>query len=217
MSCNKGRGAAYAFVLAHVGWDGEGCLHWPFARDKHGRGLLGVNGKGWWAHRLMCTLAHGKPPTPKHTAAHSCGKGHDGCIHPQHLSWKTQKENLADCKLHGTQGRHNSGPVGKLTLDQVQKVRDLEPTHTQGQLAAMFNVSEGAINDIWRGRTWARPRKVIGWSKDEDLSMKRAIAEGKSFPEIAKSFGKTTGSISSRAYRIGLKSGRMTTRTDTHS
>jgi len=179
--------------------------------------MLGVNGKHWWAHRLMCTLAHGEPPTPKHTAAHSCGRGHEGCIHPQHLSWKTQKENLADCTLHGTQGRHRHGPVGKLTLDQVQKIRDLESTHTQGQLATMFNVAEGTVNDIWRGRTWARPHKIKGWSKDEDLSMKRAAADGRSFPEIAKIVGRSVGAVTSRAYRFGIKSGRPATRTYTPS
>lgn len=205
----KGEGEAYKWLLAHVGYQGDDCLPWPFCVEKKsGRGLLGVNGVSWWAHRLMCKLAHGEPPTPKHKAAHDCGKGHEGCVNPKHLQWKTQKENLADCVIHGTQGRHSYGPVGKLTLDQVQKIRELEPTHTMGQMAAMFNVAEGTINDIWRGRTWVRPHKVIGWSSKDDLEMKRAAAEGKSFPEIAKVLGKTTGAVVGRAYRIGLKSGR---------
>lgn len=33
----------------------------------------------------MCELVYGKPPMPKHQAAHNCGKGNLGCINPKHL------------------------------------------------------------------------------------------------------------------------------------
>lgn len=54
----------------------------------------------------MCQKAHGDPPSPKHDAAHSCGRGHEGCVNPNHLSWKTKKQNQADRITHGTSHLH---------------------------------------------------------------------------------------------------------------
>lgn len=202
---NKGKGKAYAFLLAHVDDEDGDCIVWPFCRDKHGRGMLGLNGENWWAHRLMCKMVNGDPPTPEHTAAHSCGKGHEGCVHPKHLDWKTQAQNLADCAAHGTLARHHSGPVGKLKPAQVEQIRLLEPTHTQGQLAAMFDVSEGAINDIWRGRTWNRPHKIVGWTEEETAMLLAGCAAGKTIPQVS---GRTESAVRVRLYRLGLRGGR---------
>lgn len=68
------------------------CLLWPFSKLPNGYGqcenYLDV-GKG--AHRNMCFLVHGAPPTPKHIAARSCRN--KLCVAPKHLSWKTRNEN----------------------------------------------------------------------------------------------------------------------------
>lgn len=191
----------YDFILAHVGHKGEGCLKWPFNRDQHGRGLLKVKQRTWWAHRLMCTLAHGEPPTPKHTAAHSCGKGHEGCIHPEHLSWKTQKENLADCIAHGTAVRTTYGPGGVLKPHQVQEIREARGVETQRSLAERFGVSEGAINDIWRGRTHARPTKNPLWTDEEAAKLLESIERGYTRAQTAEYVGKSLAAIHSRLHR----------------
>lgn len=203
----KGDGKAYQYILEHLTHQGDDCVPWPFCRDKHGRGELSVNGERWWAHRLMCTLAHGEPPSPAHKATHNCGKGHEGCIAPRHLEWKTQKENIADCRLHGTQARHTYGRYGKLGFGKAEQIRAMRETHTQGQLAALFEVSEGAINDIWRGRTWARPhRGGAAWSAEEDARLRSAIDQRMTFREAAATLGKPKGSIVARVRRLGLHS-----------
>jgi hypothetical protein len=77
-------------------------LIWPFARYNNGYGnvtfydALGKHSTG--AHRIMCKLVHGEPPTPKHEAAHSCGNGTGGCINPHHLRSDTRGGNNADKK-----------------------------------------------------------------------------------------------------------------------
>ena len=59
----KGRGEAYLWLEANVGFQGPQCLRWPFAYDLGvGRGRLGWNGKNYWAHRLMCEMARGPAP-----------------------------------------------------------------------------------------------------------------------------------------------------------
>ena len=107
---NKGKGKTFAWLIARVDYQGDDCLPWPFCRDgRVGRGRMGHEGKRPWAHRLMCELAHGPPPTPKHQAAHECGKGHYGCVNPRHLAWKTNSENQLDRRKNGNMLRNPHG------------------------------------------------------------------------------------------------------------
>lgn len=86
-------------AMAHTG---DECLTWPYAKKSGGYGTVYIDGKHVRANRYVCELANGAPPTPKHESAHSCGKGHEACIAPGHLSWKTHAENMADKFIHGT-------------------------------------------------------------------------------------------------------------------
>jgi GcrA cell cycle regulator len=203
---NKGHGAAYYFILNHVGYRGDKCLRWPLGRDKHGRGFLTVNGEHWWAHRLMCKLAHGEPPTSDHTAAHNCGKGHEGCINPRHLEWKTQGDNLEDCRRHGTVVRHHGGNVRRLTPEQINSIKNARGGQTQAYLAAEFGVSEGTISDIWHGRSHTRVSKVPHWTDEQIQQLKDSVALGLSVSQIVASIeGKSEKGVASKAYRLGLK------------
>ena len=89
------------WIEEHVGHEGNGCLKWPFSVGDNGRGIVQVDGTIYTAPRFMCLLAHGERRRPTHEAAHSCGKGHKGCIDPQHLWWATSVENHADKIEHG--------------------------------------------------------------------------------------------------------------------
>lgn len=91
-------GEPMKFIERHAADPDGPCLTWPFARFPNGYANLG----GYSAIREMCRVAHGEPPTPKHQAAHTCNNGAGGCIHPQHLSWKTPRENQFDRIEHGT-------------------------------------------------------------------------------------------------------------------
>lgn len=86
-------------VISHASDD---CLIWPYGRSDNGYGTLRVGGKKWYAHRYVCFLRHGHPPTTGLDAAHSCGNGQLGCVNPGHLRWATRAENVADAIEHGT-------------------------------------------------------------------------------------------------------------------
>lgn len=59
----SGEGPNFKWLVDRVEYKGNDCLPWPFCRDgRVGRGQLGYRGKKWWAHRLMCVLAHGETP-----------------------------------------------------------------------------------------------------------------------------------------------------------
>lgn len=150
-NANRGKGKAYAFLAALVGHQGDECVTFPFCRNDEGYGMLGHDGRRHKAHRLMCQIAHGEPPTPEHTAAHLCGKGHEGCINPKHLEWKTQSDNLADREASAI---YRGGRRAKLTPSQVQYIRDMRGKKPQRQLAAELGVTTSSINRISTERKW---------------------------------------------------------------
>lgn len=143
------------WLIAHVDYDGAGCLTWPFGREVNGRARLKFNGKRVHAHRLMCVFANGEPPTSEHHAAHSCGLGHEGCVHPKHVEWKTPLENQADRKLHGTHMEGVSHPLAKMTAETVLQILALKGVMRQKDIAALFGVDKGTVSNIMTGRQWA--------------------------------------------------------------
>ena len=189
---------------------------WPFSTVR-GYGRFGYLGKGYYAHRFMCELAHGTPPSEDHQAAHSCGNGHMGCVNPRHLAWKTKSENQFDCRDHGTHAKTNAGNRGKLTMQMADEIRALKGIKLQWQIAEEYKISESAVSDIWLGRTWARPSKITHWTEDEDAKIRRAIELGYNFPKMAEYVGRSIGAVMGRAYRIGLSSGQAPTRSDYRS
>jgi DNA-binding transcriptional regulator YiaG len=148
---NPGRSPLMAWIRDHLSYSGDDCLTWPFGRDRNGYGSTVRRGKKVLAHRYICTIVHGEPPTPKHHAAHSCGKGHEGCVNPRHLSWKTNSENQLDRHQHGTNAKSRT----KLTPEQVDEIRSLKGAESTGVTAARFGISEATARHIQSGR--ARP------------------------------------------------------------
>lgn len=133
------------------------CIRWPFAVGKDGYGRVHRPGRGslTTASRAVCELAHGAPPSPRHEAAHLCGKGNEGCVNPAHLAWKTPAENQGDRVRHGTSNRGERQWQARLTADDVRQIRSLHPQVSRRALAIRFGVSYGLIVDILLRRKWA--------------------------------------------------------------
>lgn len=142
-------------VLTDARGPNDPCLIWPFARGRHGYAEIQIDGKQATVSRFVCREAHGEPPTPKHDAAHSCGKGHLGCVTKSHLDWKTRAENMADQLAHGTRIRGTKSPFAKLTEADVVAIRSMRGSKSLAKIGAVYGVSKGSIYDIIRGRTWA--------------------------------------------------------------
>jgi hypothetical protein len=148
--------AALLFINETVlPFDGDDCLKWPFLLKSNGYGRVSVNSRKYLAHRFVCELVNGNPPTPKHQAAHSCGNGHLGCVNPHHLSWKTPSENQADRIIHDTHCRGERHSNAKLTELQVLEIRRLIGAYRVTTLAKMFGVSKGMICHIVKKKAWA--------------------------------------------------------------
>jgi hypothetical protein len=145
-----------AFLEGLLGTEIQDCIVWPYSRYSNGYGHIGSRTMGvhrdMTAHRTMCKMAHGLPPAPEYTAAHSCGKGHLGCVNPNHLSWKTATANAWDKDMHGTMLRGEKIVGSKLTADDVRVIRS-SPLRAV-DLAAGFGLSVSNVYLVRNRRTW---------------------------------------------------------------
>lgn len=148
------QGDHMAWLAANIGFDGDECLIWPFrARTLQGYGTTNdPRGVQKNASNVMCELAHGEPPTQLHEAAHSCGKGHDGCVNPKHLRWATRSENHADKHIHGTALCGEASPVSKLTEKQVLEIRAHKGQAQE--VADKMGISRNYVYQIKAGERW---------------------------------------------------------------
>lgn len=149
-------GEAIAWLKAHVGFSREECLPWPFARSNGGRGKIKIDGREEGAHRAMCRLAHGNPERDELEAAHSCGKGHEGCVNPKHLRWATRQENVADKFTHGTTLRGEMSPGAKLTADDVMAIKSMAANKfSQSEIATTYGIHQSMVSKILSGIAWS--------------------------------------------------------------
>lgn len=133
------------------------CVPWPYSCSPQGQGQIRVNGKLLLVARIVCERRHGPPPTPKHQAAHSCGKGHEGCANWNHLSWKTQKENEADKIGHGTARGYGNSRGVKLYPAEVREIRRLRDLGIQGPvIGRIFGIQRQTVYAISARRLWPR-------------------------------------------------------------
>lgn len=149
-------GAPLAFLINAVSFDDEdACLLWPFSRNNMGYGQVTIEGQKWVASRYLATKKRGQPPTPKHEAAHTCGKGHEGCVNPNHIVWKTRLENDRDKLVHGTVMQGTANPNAKLDEETVKAVYLSACAIGQSATARAFKLSRGAVQAIHSGRRWS--------------------------------------------------------------
>lgn len=138
-----------------ISYPGDDCLVWPYARDSKGyaRSILS-NFKSTLAHRIVCEIVHGAPPTPKHEAAHLCGNGSGGCVNPHHLSWKNHTENMLDKMIHGTHVEGERVGSAKIKECHVLEIRATAGKMTQRKIAAIYDISQQTVSDIQTRKIW---------------------------------------------------------------
>jgi DNA-binding CsgD family transcriptional regulator len=149
----RGSGPKYYREVALTYTEKE-CLAWPFGRDSYGYAVVTLNGITRRVHIFMCTEVNGGKPSPDHVVAHSCGKGHEGCVNPTHLRWATQKENISDMAVHGTKLYGSKKWNAKLTNDDIIQIMSLKGIKTTYEIADIFGVSQQHISAIQRGVYW---------------------------------------------------------------
>ncbi len=152
MMGNPAPGSLSSWIDAHKNYAGSDCLMWPFHRSPDGYARHPVNGRDVNVHSTMCAHRHGPRPSDKHHAAHICGNGVRGCVNPQHMEWKTPKENEADKKIHGTVLRGEKHHKTTIGSTDVENIRD--SNFSQRKLAELYDVSQSTIWRIRQRLTW---------------------------------------------------------------
>lgn len=154
----KGQGKGIDWIRAHVGYQGDECLIWPYSRDWQGYGNFGYMGKMYRVSRFMCEEAKGAPPADKPFALHTCGNGHQACSNPNHLYWGTAGDNQQDTIVHGT-AKRPGGRRQKLSDAQVEEIRALAASGMkQYQIAGRYGVRRESIGQILRG-AWRKGKR----------------------------------------------------------
>ena len=152
----RGKGVDIQWLMAHIGHKCVECLicRRSYRESKfRGYGVLSFEGRLVKAHRKMCDLVNGPAPAPGHVPAHSCGRGHLGCVHPQHLSWKTRSDNPLDRRQHGTIPPNTWGSTGKINDSQLAQILALKGKRSTYEIGPMFGVSFQTIGRIHRNGT----------------------------------------------------------------
>jgi hypothetical protein len=132
--------------------DNEGCVIWPFAKTASGYGHLRFEGTETSAHRVICVLVKGPPPSPNYDAAHSCNNRL--CCNPNHVRWATKKENQADRIAGGTDGIGTRNSACLITESDVREIRRLRGQIDQIALAKMFGITKSNVSAIQLRKSW---------------------------------------------------------------
>ncbi len=145
----EGDSRAKLWIKAHLDYPhADWCLIWPFGTKQGGYAAFGETAVP--VHRVMCEHKNGPPPSEEaNQAAHSCGRGHDACVNPNHLSWKTNAQNQIERYQH-------SGPTKrtKLCPEDVDEILALKGRSRIADIAKQFGVIELTIHRIHAGKLW---------------------------------------------------------------
>lgn len=151
------RGSHQRFIeKVAVPYTGDDCLIWPFPYGDAPYPTTRWKGKCNSVHVHVCTLAHGpRPEGEKITVAHSCGRGTDGCVNPNHLSWKTQRENIADKKSHGTEPVGEERWSSKLTEKEAIEIISMRGNGMkQKDIGEIYGIEQAHVSAIMTGKKW---------------------------------------------------------------
>lgn len=153
--CETPKGAILEWLEEHKTYNNKFCLIWPFGRTKIGIAQCKFHRKPMNAARAMCFLVNGEPPSPKHHAAHNCGKAHIGCVNPRHIRWATASENQLDRNLHGTSVRGETNFNAKLKREKVLEIRKLVKTKTHREIAKQYGICRQYVSALAQRRAWS--------------------------------------------------------------
>lgn len=150
------------FFLRFTASSDESCWEWTGTKRHFGHGRLRESGAGsreLCASRLSYETFVGPVPAGMFVC-HKCDN--PGCVNPSHLYAGTQADNMRDKRVRNRQ-KGSRCHAAILTEPQAKLIKAFLGRHTPGQgkaggqcsfLGRWFGVTNCAISDINRGRSW---------------------------------------------------------------
>lgn len=131
----------------------DSCWPWKGYFNDRGYGMLKIDGKNVYAHRLSWALLKGpiKECDGYHgtCVCHKCDN--PSCVNPDHLFLGTHSENMGDKAAKGRAKKGSGHPSAKLTEYDVMMIRG--KPYIRG-LARKYSVSRELICQIRKGESW---------------------------------------------------------------
>ena len=140
----------------------NGCWLWTSTRLPKGYGVISINGKTQYAHRISWELHNGL--IPNHDSPHGMCVLHKcdnpSCVNPAHLFLGSNADNMRDRDEKGRaadqSGEKNN--FAKLTEDKVRLIKRFlalpKGRFTQATIGKLFGVTRQAISSINTGNRW---------------------------------------------------------------
>jgi len=130
----------------------SGCWVWENAKTR-GYGVLNVEGKVEYAHRLSWQFYCGDIPTGMYILHHCDNRP---CVNPEHLFLGTHHANMVDMRAKG-RGKnpvyHGEGhPSTRLTNEKVLAIR--LDKRVQTVIARDYGISQTHVSDIKLHKIW---------------------------------------------------------------
>lgn len=131
--------------------DGNGCHFWTASTDKDGYGQFQLAGRKVKAHRYAAGMLDFPPEIQTRHICHV-----PACVNPEHLTFGSHADNMADRGAAGRQAKGVSQGLAKLTEENVIEIRRryAEGGVTQRKLADEFGVSRRSVYRVVLRKTW---------------------------------------------------------------
>jgi hypothetical protein len=128
--------------------------HWIYKKDVNTKyhPKISFFGSKVNCHRVSHQCFNKKQVDEGNVVRHMCKEKR--CVNPKHLKEGTQKENMADKLLHGTQPRGSRHHNTKLTEDIVRKIKLSSGVMTPKERARLHGVNVHVIYGIDYGKSW---------------------------------------------------------------
>jgi hypothetical protein len=145
-------------------YNGTRCWEWVGASNNGGYGVIKINGKQCYTHRISYLLDRGDIPDGL-DVLHRCDNTY--CVRPEHLFPGTDQDNVDDKVRKGR--AYYPGPISpmhgethalhKLSAEQVSEIRQRygykgKDGATAMELANEFGLSESQVFRIVKGESW---------------------------------------------------------------
>lgn len=131
------------------------CWLWTAASSGSGYGVMRINNRLEYAHRISFVVSFGSIPTNL-LVLHTCDN--PKCVRPTHLFAGSHNANMADKVRKGRQARGTSlkrPGLQKLSVDDVLYIRErLAKGESQRMLAKAFGISNSHVSRIHNREQW---------------------------------------------------------------